>query len=80
MIVNTKPITESQEEKDLGVYIDTKLSFDQHITKQVSKANRIMGTIRRTMKNLNPKNFTKLYIPLWLGLTLSMQSPSGIPI
>jgi hypothetical protein len=33
------PIAQFQEEKDLGVIVDNQLSFEQHIAKQVSKAN-----------------------------------------
>ena len=36
------------QEKDLGVIFNSKLSFDAHINDKVSKANKIMGLIRRT--------------------------------
>ena len=31
------------EEKDLGVLVDSELSFAKHIAAQVSKANRLVG-------------------------------------
>jgi hypothetical protein len=34
-----KPMEETIAEKDVGVTIDNKLSFDKHITEKVSKAN-----------------------------------------
>ena len=33
------------EEKDLGVTIDLKLKFSNHIVNEVKKANRLMGLI-----------------------------------
>ena len=36
------------EEKDLGVTFDGKLSFDAHIQNCISKANRILGIIKRS--------------------------------
>ena len=33
-------------EKDVGVIIDNKLSFDMHIAEKVNKANSVVGAIR----------------------------------
>ena len=41
-------IVKCEEEKDLGVIFDCKLSFDVHIQSAISKANRIVGIIKRT--------------------------------
>ena len=49
------------EEKDLGVTFDTKLSFDSHIGKVVNKANQMLGVIRRTFTYLDKDMFQKLY-------------------
>ena len=49
------------EEKDLGVVIDSELSFDEHISAKVNKANAMVGLIRRTFSYLDPKMFLKLY-------------------
>jgi len=35
-------------EKDLGVYVDTGLTFSTHCDKAVNKANKILGLIRRS--------------------------------
>jgi hypothetical protein len=43
---------ETIAEKDVGVTIDNKLSFDKHITEKVDKANSIIGVIRRTFEYL----------------------------
>ena len=49
------------EEKDLGVVIDMELTFDEHITSKVKKANGIMGLIRRSFSFLDPETFKRLY-------------------
>ena len=50
------------EEKDLGVIVDMNLSFEEHMSSKISKANVIMGLIRRTFSYLDPITFRKLYI------------------
>ena len=50
-----KPMDETIAEKDVGVTIDNKLSFDIHITEKVNKANSIVGVIRRTFEYLDLK-------------------------
>ncbi len=35
---NALPMQKSNDEKDIGVIIDSKLSFDKHITEKVNKA------------------------------------------
>ena len=51
-------------EKDLGITIDNNLTFEKHIDHICSKANQIMGLIRRTIDNLTPEIFKPLYIAL----------------
>ena len=52
------------EEKDLGVIIDSKLKFSSHIVNQVKKANRLMGLIRRSYIFLDIVSFMYLFISL----------------
>lgn len=59
-----KPMEETIAEKDVGVTIDNKLSFDKHITEKVSKAKSIIGVIRRTFEYLDLKTFRMLYVSL----------------
>ena len=59
--LNGHQLRESTEEKDIGVIIDSKLSFDKHISTKINKANRIMGLIRHTMEYLDKENFLMLY-------------------
>ena len=48
-------------ELDLGVCIDTDLDFNEQRKKQVGKANRMVGAMRRSFKFLNNYTFLKLY-------------------
>jgi hypothetical protein len=54
-------IEEVQEEKDLGVFFDSKLAFDTHINMIVTKANRTLGIIKRKFKHLDAEAFVILY-------------------
>ena len=49
------------EEKDLGITIDKKLSFSKHVTNQVNKANKILGAIKHTFANIDSTVFMALY-------------------
>ena len=48
-------------ETDLGVDIDTKLSFEEHINNRVKSASCIMGAIRRSFKYLDCSTFKLLF-------------------
>ena len=54
-------IVKCEEDKDLGVIFDCKLSFDVHIQSAISKANKIVGIIKRTFTYLSRKSFILLY-------------------
>ena len=49
------------EEKDLGVIIDCDLSFESHLIEKISKANKVVGIIRRFFSFLNAEMFLALY-------------------
>jgi len=51
----------STREKDLGVLVDSKLTFSEEISCRIKKANTIMGVIRRTFTYLDQKIFLCLY-------------------
>ena len=48
-------------EKDLGVIIDSKLTFRDHVTSKVNLANRNFGIIFRSFTFLDTDIFLKLY-------------------
>ena len=52
------------EEKDLGVTIDSQLTFEEHITAKVRIANNMVGLIRRSFSFLSCDLFRKLYLAL----------------
>jgi hypothetical protein len=54
-------LSKVESEKDLGVHIDNKLSFDTHISKSVKSANRVTGLINRSFKRMGSTTFTNLY-------------------
>jgi len=59
--MNGKNLTETTEERDLGVTIDCRLEFDKHIKNIVAKANRTLGMIRIAFNCLNKSMFLNLY-------------------
>ena len=60
-IVGTSAVKYSGLEKDIGVEIDTKLSFDDHINNKAKKANMMSGWIRRSFQFMNKEIFNLLY-------------------
>jgi ribonuclease P/MRP protein subunit RPP40 len=54
-------LEESKVEKDLGVEVDNKLCFVQHINKAVTKANRLLAVIRRSYQYLDEESMMLLY-------------------
>ena len=54
-------LKEVQAEKDLGVTIDKVLSFKRHVKLATSKANRVIGVIRRSFDYLTPAIFVQLF-------------------
>ena len=50
--------------RDLGVQVNSRLNFHEHISQQVIKANRILGMVRQSFRHLDHPTFTKLYTGL----------------
>ena len=68
-----------ESEKDIGVVIDNKLTFNQHISEKINKANSIMGVLRRTMKYMDCTTF-KLLIYSFSKATFRICQPSMVSI
>ena len=47
--INNIPLNETILEKDLGVYVDPLLNFEEHIKNTIKKARQISGLIIRTI-------------------------------
>ena len=54
-------IIKCENEKDLGVTFDKCLSFDVHITNAISKANKMLGLVKRSFSYLDHSIFLMLY-------------------
>ena len=54
-------ITKTNTEKDIGVVIDNKLTFADHMSEKINKANKIVVLIRRTFVHLDSKIFKAIY-------------------
>ena len=50
------------DEKDLGVTIDSQLTFEDHVASKVRTANAMVGLIRRSFSYLSCYLFRKLYL------------------
>jgi len=59
--INNEIIEESECERNLGIMVDHRLSFDQHISTIVNKANRLLGQIRRSFVSRNKKVLMPIY-------------------
>jgi hypothetical protein len=51
----------SEAERDLGVVIDNRLTFRNHVAQATAKANRTLGVIRRSFDHLTEETFVQLY-------------------
>ena len=55
----TTPLTRVNSEKDLGIIIDTKLSFHEHISMKTKTANGILAIIKKCFLNINAKGWAE---------------------
>ncbi|XP_076448651.1 uncharacterized protein LOC143285278 [Babylonia areolata] len=58
---NRHVLTTTKAEKDLGVVVDSQLTFKDHVSQTTSKANKILGVIRRSFDHLTEHTFIQLY-------------------
>ena len=58
---NSHALASSTAEKDLGVIVDSQLTFKDHIAQATTKANRVLGVIRRSFDHLTESTFIQLY-------------------
>ena len=54
-------IQQVTEEKDLGIIIDDKLKFIQHINLQTKQANQRLGMIKRSFDFMDKDMFLTLF-------------------
>ena len=58
---NTVPVAHTSCQKHLGLYLDEKLNFSQHINIKISKANKGIGIIKRLSHILPRKSLLNIY-------------------
>ena len=49
---NTEQLKETSAVRDLGVMVNSRLSFKEHILEKVNKAYRTLGVIKRNFKHM----------------------------
>jgi ribonuclease P/MRP protein subunit RPP40 len=54
-------LAQTDQEKDIGVIIDSNLTFEAHMNEKIKKANSVMGIVRRTFEHLDEHSFLTLY-------------------
>lgn len=54
-------LSETQQEKDLGVIMDSTLTFKQHMADKIAKANQVASMIRRSFHHLDVKMLADLF-------------------
>ena len=59
-----KPLKDVKNFKDLGVTISKDLSWDNHISITVNKANNLLGLVKRFVGTTNVNVFSTLYLSL----------------
>jgi len=54
-------MSQSIEERDLGILVDSDLRFENHVMSKIKAANRIIGLIKRNFSHLDFESFLLLY-------------------
>ena len=58
---NASPVTTAPFQKHLGLFLDEKLNFGHHLNEKISKANKIIGLIKRLHYHLPRKSLLNIY-------------------
>ena len=61
IFINSTPIDQSSCEKLLGIYIDSSLTWNEHIYKTIKKFNSKLELIRHDKPFIPPKKLLLLY-------------------
>jgi hypothetical protein len=59
--LGTSILKDTESFKDLGVTVSRDLTWSKHVCITVNKANKILGTIKRSVGTANTKVFSMLY-------------------
>jgi len=69
------PLNHEESYKDLGVTLDEKLTFQDHIHDKVHKAYAMLGIIKRNFKYISINSFILFY----KGMVRSLLVPVWVP-
>ena len=61
LIFNNNILTPSDSHKHLGLILDKKLNFKNHLSEKISKANKGLGVIKRLYKFLPRASLVNIY-------------------
>lgn len=78
---STEQLQETAVVRDLGVLVDNRLTFKEHIFEKVNKAYRTLGVIKRNFKHVDKDTFLMLYksmVRCQLEYANSVWSPHAI--
>ena len=59
--INGENIKEVQPEKDLGIWLDNKLTLETLITKKANKANGMIAVMKKSFTKVKKQVFLKIY-------------------
>ena len=61
LVFNLNPVNQSSNQKHLGMILDNKLNFNEHINEKVTKANKGIGIIRKLRPCLPRSSLLTIY-------------------
>ena len=61
IIFNNNNVLNSPCQKHLGLVLDSKLSFNEHVNQKINKCNRILGQMKRLSLTLSRKQLLTIY-------------------
>ena len=76
--IYNRPVRRVQSMKDLGVSVTSDLSWNSHINRLVSKCNRMMGMIKRSVGYKVPIKLFLICIVHLFAVTLNTVLQSGL--
>jgi hypothetical protein len=63
-VMESKSLSKTELERDLGVYVSKDLNWQYHINYMVNKANRVLGSIKHTFSYLDANSIKLLFTSL----------------
>ena len=61
LIFNSKPVSQTLSQKHLGMVLDSKLNFNEHIKNKIAKANQGIGLLRKLQPSLPRSSLLTIY-------------------